>query len=258
MSIQGIDVSKWQGNIDWKSVAASEIKFAIIRAGYGNDISQKDPYFEKNYAGAREAGIPVGAYWYSYATTVEGAKQEAKTCLEVIKGKKFEYPIWFDQEYEPGIKALTNSARTKIVKAFCEVLENAGYYTGLYCSRDWLTNYLNYKELSHLDIWVAAYGSSAGNVPLPYGMWQCSSTNIFRVPGFGNSLDCDYAYKDYPTIMKNAGLNGYKKSGTNTGGTGVSTPVLYKLDVDPMTEGDVWKFKQLGKELGLTVTSKKV
>lgn len=244
---KGFDASKWQGNIDWKKVSANkDIKFAILRAGYGRYASQKDPYFEKNYEGARGVGIPVGAYWYSYATTVEEAKQEAKVCLQVIAGKQFEYPIWFDQEYEPEIKALTNAQRTAIVKAFCEVLENAGYYTGLYCSRDWLTNYLNAPQLAHLDIWVAAYGSSAGNVPLPYGIWQYTSSG--KIAGISGNVDMNEAYKDYPTIIKSAGLNGFKKN----------SAVLYKINVDPMTSGDVVKFKALGKELGLSVTSEKV
>lgn len=240
----GIDVSKWQGKINWAAVKKDNVDFAIIRAGYGRYTSQKDPYFDINYKGAKAAGVPVGGYWYSYATTVDEAKQEAKVCLQVIAGKQFEYPIWFDQEYEPAIKALTNAQRTAIVKAFCETMENAGYYTGLYCSRDWLINYVNSTQLSNLDIWVAAYGSSAGNVPLPYGMWQYTSTG--SVNGIVGNVDMNEAYKDYPTIVKNAGLNGFSK-----------TP-LYEINVDPMTAGDVEKFKALGKELSLKVTSKKV
>lgn len=210
--MKGIDVSHWQGDItNWASIKKSGIDFVIIRAGYGSSAKQKDAKFEQNYANAKAAGLKVGAYWYSYATNTTQAIIEAKAFLSVIKGKQFEMPVWFDQEYEDCIKALSTRTRTAIVKAFCQTVEDAGYYTGLYCSRDWLTNWLDYTQLSHLDIWVAAYGDSAGNVPLPYGMWQCSSTNSFKVPKFGKSLDCDYAYKDYEGIMKNNGLNGFVK-----------------------------------------------
>ena len=212
--MNGIDVSKWQGRIDWAKVKASGVQFAIIRAGYGREVSQKDAYFEANYAGAKAAGLPVGAYWYSYATTTEGARAEARACLEVIRGKSFELPVWFDQEYEPSIKALTKQQRTDIIRAFCETLEAAGYYTGLYCSRDWLQNWLYPAQLKAYDIWVAAYGSSPGRVPLPYGMWQRSSSG--RVSGISGNVDLDTAYKDYPAIIKRAGLNGFSKDPTQT------------------------------------------
>lgn len=212
--MNGIDVSKWQGRIDWAKVKASGVQFAIIRAGYGREVSQRDAYFEANYAGAKAAGLPVGAYWYSYATTTEGARAEARACLEVIRGKSFEFPVWFDQEYEPAIKALTKQQRTDIVKAFCATLEAAGYYTGLYCSRDWLQNWLYPVQLKAYDIWVAAYGSSPGKVPLPYGMWQRSSSG--KVAGISGNVDLDIAYKDYPAIIKRAGLNGYSKDPTQT------------------------------------------
>ena len=203
--INGIDVSKWQGKIDWNKVKAAGKKFAIIRAGYGQ--SGKDSYFEANYRGAKAAGVQVGAYWYSYATTVAAAKAEARACLRAIRGKVFEYPIWFDQEYEPSIKRLTKQQRTDIIKAFCEELENAGYYTGLYSSRDWLTNWVYPAQLKAYDIWVAAYGKTPGNVPLPYGMWQKSSTG--KVPGINGNVDLDVSYRDYFKIIRTAGLNGF-------------------------------------------------
>ena len=208
MQANGIDVSKYQGKIDWAAVKASgKADFAIIRAGYGRAINQIDPFFADNYKGCKAVGMPVGAYWYSYATDVESARNEAKTCLEAIRDKQFEYPVWFDQEYEPRIKALTDQQRTDIVKAFCETLEAAGYYTGLYCSRDWLTNYLLPGQLKAYDVWVAAYGTDPGKVPLPYGMWQYSSKG--RVPGISGNVDLDIAYKDYPAIIKGAHLNGF-------------------------------------------------
>ena len=207
--MKGIDVSIYQGNVDWERVKASGVQFAILRAGYGREISQVDDTFEANYAGCKAVGLPVGAYWYSYANSVDRAKQEAKTCLEAIKGKVFEFPVWFDQEYEASIKACSKATRTDMVRAFCAELESAGYYTGIYCSRDWLNNWLDYDRLRHLDVWVAAYGSSPGNVALSYGMWQHSSTG--HVDGISGDVDLDVAYKNYPTVIRNAGLNGYGK-----------------------------------------------
>ena len=112
---KGIDVSEHQGVIDWAKVAKDGVQFAVLRAGYGRELSQKDKQFERNYAGAKAAGIKVGAYWYSYANSVERGEQEARTCLKVLEGKCFELPIFFDQEYEKSILALSNKTRTDIV-----------------------------------------------------------------------------------------------------------------------------------------------
>ena len=206
MEVKGIDVSRYQKEIDWQKVKDSGVQFAIIRAGYGRELNQVDPFFEKNYAACKAVGLPVGAYWFSYATDPYGALKEAHTCLKVIKGKSFEYPVWFDQEYEiKGIKDLTDQQRTDLVRVFCAELEEQGYYTGLYCSRDWLQNWVIPDQLKALDIWVAAYGKTPGNVPLPYGVWQYSDEG--EIPGIPEPVDLDIAYKDYPAIIRRAGLN---------------------------------------------------
>ncbi|MBQ7859542.1 MAG: peptidoglycan-binding protein, partial [Faecalibacterium sp.] len=129
---------------------------------------------------------------------VERVKQEAQTCLQAIKGKVFEYGVWFDQEYEPAILALTDAQRTELVKTFCQIIEAAGYYTGLYCSREFLRVHLLPAELAHLDLWVAAYSSTPGDVALPYGIWQYTSNG--SVAGIGGRVDMNWAYKDYPAI----------------------------------------------------------
>ena len=98
---KGIDISKYQRNIDFNAVAASGVEFVIIQAGYGHDISQKDPYFEQNYAAAKAAGLKVGAYWFSYASDPEDARKEAIICAEAIKGKQFDFPIYYDLEDVP-------------------------------------------------------------------------------------------------------------------------------------------------------------
>lgn len=217
VKIPGIDVSHHQKTMDWDAVKSSgKVQFAMLRAGYGRYADQVDKQFERNYAECKRLGIPVGAYWYSYATTVDEAMAEMELFLRTIRGKSFEYPVCFDQEYEQSIRALNNAQRTAIVKAALEMLEDAGYYTAIYCSRDWINNMLNSAELASYDLWVADYtDAETPQTALPYGMRQVSSDNSFGVPGVPADavpgLDCDYAYKDYPSIIKGAGLNGWSK-----------------------------------------------
>ena len=203
---KGCDVSKWQSEVDWKRLKESgQVSFVILRAGLGRFSSQEDDRFRANYAGCRAVALPVGVYWYSYANDRTAAREEARACLAVIRDKQLEYPVWFDQEYNAATKNMTVKQRTDVVKSFCDELENAGYYTGLYCSRNWLTSYVDSTKLKAYDIWVAAYTKTPGNVPLPYGMWQYSSTGT--LPGIGTNVDLDIAYKNYPSIIRRAGLN---------------------------------------------------
>ena len=203
--MKGIDVSKWQGNIDFKRVAKKGIEFVIIRAGYGRVLSQKDPYFERNYKNARAAGLKVGAYWYSYATTTADAKLEAETCLKVIEGKQFEFPIYFDLEEKKQF-ALGKTACSNLVKTFCDALENAGYFAGLYISRSPLQTYITDEVAKRYALWIAEYNTKC-NYKGDYGIWQYSSTG--SVDGIGGHVDMDESYVDYPTIIKNKGLNGF-------------------------------------------------
>lgn len=206
--LYGIDVSKHQGAIDWPRTAAALRQansgqspgFVILRAGYGNTAAQKDPRFEANYQGARAAGLPAGAYWYSYAAGPGDARREAQACLQVLAGRPLAYPVWYDIEYEPALLGQSSAGRTACCKAFCAEIQRAGYKTGIYCSRDYLKNRLNPAELSGYDLWVAAYtgADSPGQVPLPYAMWQYSSANPLGLPGFGAHLDCNICYVQYP------------------------------------------------------------
>ena len=208
-----IDVSKHQGTFNWNAAYNKGIRHAMIRAGYGSYLSQKDPQFERNVKECERLGIHWGAYWYSYATSPAQAKQEAKVFLQVMKGKKPTMPLAYDIEYEPGILALSNSTRTEMVKSFLGEVEKAGYYGILYASASFIKSYLNYNSLKQYDVWVASYTTTV-NCPLPYGIWQYSSKNPLDIPGYGNSLDCNHVYKDYPTIIKNASLNGWTKDVT--------------------------------------------
>lgn len=203
--VKGIDVSRWQGDIDWKSVRTD---FCIIQAGYGREISQKDTCFDKNYAGCKAAGIPCGAYWYNYATSEGEARKEAAVCLEILKCKQFEYPIYYDVEEQKTL-ALGRDKVSAIIKAFCTELEKAGYFAGLYMSASHLNNLVSEDVKRRYVIWVAHYGVSKPSYTGAYGMWQKSSTGF--VSGIAGNVDLDECYEDYPTIIKAAGLNGYKK-----------------------------------------------
>ena len=195
MRSKGIDVSEHQGVIDWAKVAKDGVQFAVIRAGYGRELSQKDKQFERNYAGAKAAGIKVGAYWYSYANSVERGEQEARTCLKVLEGKRFELPIFFDQEYEKSILALSNKTRTDIVLKFLETVKGAGRKVGLYSSTNFITTKLQANRLTAYPLWLAEYGSKlhyTGKV------WAWQYTSKGRVAGIRGNVDCNHGYFAQP------------------------------------------------------------
>lgn len=202
---KGIDVSKWQGDIDWTMVKNSGVQFAMIRAtfGWGND--QVDARFIKNYEGAKKVGVAVGAYHYSYAKTPEDAVKEAEHCHSVLKGKKFEYPIAYDME-ESSIAALGKEKISAIAKAFCEKMESYGYYVCIYANLYWLNNYFTEEIFKKYDIWLAQWIEKP-TFTRPYGIWQKTSKG--RVDGISTNVDLDESYKNYPAIMKYNGLNGY-------------------------------------------------
>ena len=195
MRSKGIDVSEHQGVIDWAKVAKDGVQFAVIRAGYGRELSQKDKQFERNYAGVKAAGIKVGAYWYSYADSVKRAEEEAKTCLKVLEGKRFELPIFFDQEYEKSILALSNKTRTDIVLKFLETVKRAGRKVGLYSSTNFITTKLQTDRLTTYPLWLAEYGSKlhyTGKV------WAWQYTSKGRVNGIKGNVDCNHGYFAQP------------------------------------------------------------
>lgn len=200
----GIDVSQHQGNIDWSAVKTD---FAIIRAGYGKVKTQIDTQFERNYNGAKAAGIPVGAYWYSYATSVEEAILEAEAFLHTLEGKIFEYPVYLDIEEKATLNLGCNKV-SDIVTTFLNYMEKAGYFAGLYMSASPLTQFTTQFVKNRYAIWVAHYGVSKPSYSGQYGMWQKSSTG--RVSGINGNVDLDECYVDYPYEIKKAGRNGFK------------------------------------------------
>lgn len=207
MNMRGIDISKHNGAVNWSHVKADGVQFAILRAGYGKEASQKDTQFENNYAGCKSNGVPVGVYWYSYATTPAEAKQEAAVCLSVIKGKTFEYPVYFDIE-EPSVLAKGKAVCTAIAKAFLETVEKAGYFVGIYSSKSHLESCFTEELRTRYAVWVAHYGVDKTTYHGQHGIWQKSSTG--KVYGISGNVDVNECYVDYPAAIKKKGLNGFK------------------------------------------------
>ena len=215
--MNGIDVSKHNGAIDWQSVKASgKVDFAILRAGYGKSISQKDIQFERNYAGAKAVGIPVGSYWYSYAITPAEAEAEARAFLQAIAGKQFEFPVYFDIEEKSTLNTGSKNV-SAIVKAFCNTMEKAGYWCGVYASRSHVQTYFDSEIKNRYSMWIAEWGSKLNYSGGEVGMWQKSEKG--RVIGIAGNVDLDECYVDYPTVIRAAGKNGFSKSVESTAST---------------------------------------
>lgn len=189
----------------WKNIKAAA-EFVIIRDGFGKELFQKDKQFENNYVGARAAGIEnIGAYHYSYALTPEAAAKEAHVCLEILGGKQFGMPVFFDVE-EPEHAKLSGAELEEIAKAFITPLEAAGYWTGFY-SFDSMFCKLSEVFQRRYACWVASV-STPVRYCKHYGIWQNSwSGHIDDVAG---DIDTNICYRDYPAAIKYAGKNGYK------------------------------------------------
>lgn len=216
MNKNGIDVSKWNGTINWKEVKNNGIEFVMIRTGYGKEnSSQIDKKFEENYNGAKYLGIPIGVYHYSYADSIEDAKKEAEFCLKIINGRKLEYPVCFDIE-DKCMTTLSTETRTAICETFCNTIENAGYYAMIYCNLNWYNNYL-YKDrlFPRYDLWLAQWNKEKPSVEC--GIWQNADNG--KINGISGNVDLNISYKDYPSIMVEKKCNGYCE---NTGNVSIN------------------------------------
>lgn len=182
--IKGIDLSYVDKNVDYNKLKQDGIEFAIIRTGYGKDENQKDALFETHYAGLKQAGIKVGAYLYSYCTSVENAEKEAENCLKHISGKQFDLPIYLDLE-EARTKVLGIDAVTQIALIFCRKIRNAGYRAGVYANLDWFKNCMRPDALilENFSIWLAQWNDKI-TATFPVDIWQY--TNKYK------GMDGDY------------------------------------------------------------------
>lgn len=196
----GIDVSKWNGEIDWSRVKAAGVEFAVIRCGYRGSKTGalvEDPYFVKNIEGAKEAGISVGVYFFTQATNEVEAVEEASMVLCLCEQYDLEYPIYIDTEGAGGkgrADGLDKDTRTLAVSAFCSTIMNSGKHVGVYASRNWFLNQLDMSKLEDYYIWLAEYRSE----PLymgDYQLWQYTSHGT--IDGIEGRVDLDYSYLGY-------------------------------------------------------------
>lgn len=236
MATKVIDVSKYQGKIDWGKVKKAGIAGAIIRCGYCNRDGSitEDAYFKANMAGAAAVGMPVGVYVYSYSRDVQNAKIAAKNVLKMVAPYKLEFPLVWDYENSGIAKTLGKAKNTAICKAVLDTWEAAGYYAMLYSFKSFVSSYLNMAELAAYDFWLAHYTSKT-NYTGPYGMWQYTSSG--NVDGISGRVDLNHCYRDYPALIRGAELNGW------------GTPALVTYKVGPLSEGDAKKVKALAAEL---------
>lgn len=199
MSKFGIDVSDNQGRINWPEAVAGGVQFAILRTVRGS--GKTDYRFEDNYAGCQAAGIPVGGYKYSYATTVAAARREADQVIALLAGRKLDLPIWFDME-DKCQRGLSRGRLADMANAFMSVISSAGYRTGVYCNLDWYKNVLPISQINTDDWWIARYGANNGRAEERFkpsykdmSGWQYTSRG--RVPGISGNVDCNILYRDY-------------------------------------------------------------
>ena len=194
----GIDVSKWNGDIDWDKVKNAGVEFAIVRVGYRGSVTGslvEDPYFQTNMKAAAASDIPVGVYFFTQAVNEVEAVEEASAVLQLVKEYRLQYPIYIDTEGAGGngrADGLDAETRTLVCEAFCRTISNAGYRAGVYASRSWLNNNLQTERLEQYQTWLAEYRS----IPLYQGyyqMWQYTSKG--KIDGIKGNVDINISYE---------------------------------------------------------------
>jgi len=193
----GIDVSKYQTNVDWDTVKASGIEYVIIRVGYrgsATGVLVEDPYFKQHIKGASEAGLQVGVYFFTQAVTKVEAVEEASMALALTEGYNLTYPIFIDTEHVSGNARANNldkTTRTEIVEAFCKTIQSAGKKAGIYASKSWYSNQLDMGKLNNYYIWVAQYNTECTYTGR-YDIWQYTENG--KVPGIEGDVDLNISY----------------------------------------------------------------
>ena len=196
----GVDVSKYQKNINWEQIKKAGVSFVIVRIGYrgygASGALVLDPMFEEHFTNVKNAGLKVGVYFFSQATTEEEAKEEAFACAYVLNGRKLDYPIFFDTEASGAsggsgrADGLGVADRTKCAVAFCEEVKANGYKPGVYASTLWYRNRVDLSSLTKYTIWNAHYGVASS--PIDCALWQGTCTA--RLPGYKGDLDVNISY----------------------------------------------------------------
>ena len=197
--IMGIDVSKWNGTINWTAVKNSGVNYVIIRCGYRGSSTGaliQDPKFKANIQGAEAAGIKVGVYFFTQAVNEVEAVEEASMTLNLIKGHKLSYPVFIDVESSGGrADKIDKNTRTAVVNAFCKTIQNAGYTAGIYANKTWFESKMNTSALSGYKIWLAQYTDKPTYTATRYDMWQYTSKG--KINGISGNVDMNISYLGY-------------------------------------------------------------
>ena len=206
----GIDVSQYQGEIDWERVK-EHIDFAILRCGYGQDIpGQDDPTFKRNADECTRLGIPFGVYLYSYATDERAALSEARHVMRLVKDYKMEYPVYLDLE-DPRIGRLTNEQIERNCRVWADELARNNYFPGFYASYYWWTSKLTGALFTRYTRWVARYAEELGAEG--FDMWQYTDKGF--VEGINAPVDRNYAFRDFPAEIRAGGYNNFERPEPN-------------------------------------------
>lgn len=233
-----IDVSVFQTITDYEA-AAKEVDGVIIRCGitfWGSFVPSEDESFRKHFNGFKATGIPIGVYYYGVARNAEEATIEAEKCIDILKGLKFELPVFYDVE-EPNRQGdVSKEDLTEVIDTFCQKLEEAGYFVGFYTTVNWALNKIDYPTLAkRYASWIAwVSGDPAIKLEPDPAAWQF--TWKASIPGIVGDVDRNYFYKDYASIIPAAGLNGYSKKEEP------EEPSLNVISVSELTK----KLKELG------------
>ena len=284
-----LDVSKYQPNIDYAQVA-KQVDGVILRCGVtgwgtANQCSTDD-CFEKHYAGFKAVGLPVGAYYYSAADTIAKAQEEVEYCKKILAGKQFELPIYYDVECRERMNKLSKDQLTAQVIAWCDKMEQAGYFVGVYSYTSFINEKLDIAALAQrYTIWLADYRQNYDRT-IPRDMHQYTSTA--QIAGIAGGVDMSNLFRtNLMETIQEAGLNGFPKKptpnvqmyhvvfgGCSQGDKGTALVLGQKLGLDcsvtnadnglylvtysPMTAGDKLAVEQLGRQLAVPVQSSAV
>lgn len=212
---KGIDVSGYQGSIDWESVQADGIEFAILKYCniYDDEQIQYDSKFENNYKNCKELNIPVGIYIYNYCNEIDNLEVNINQILSDISGKNFELPVFLDME-DKTIISEGKEYLSKMCNRFCEIINNSTFTPGIYANLNWLKNYLDVSQFSDAKIWVAQYNNEC-TYDKTYMLWQYTDSG--KIDGISGNVDLDYLYEDISSDSSDYTLEWQKTMNTTYG-----------------------------------------
>lgn len=237
MAKKGIDVSAYQGIIDWEKAKKNGVEFAILRAGWGAGAT--DRTFKRNADECTRLGLPFGVYWFIYATTVEQARQNALACLKTIAGYRFAYPACADLEYDSASYAakrgvpMTRQLASDMVRAFLDTIRAAGYEVANYTNLDYYKRYFDADVNGKYPLWLAYWGSST-KMTSAAPLWQYSSKG--KVAGISGNVDLDMDNRDNTKVTEpvaQATPEEAKKTEVTPAKEYYNIPAVYTLVFDP-------------------------